>query len=128
FISTVAAAPFYTVFAGVDANHDGNPLSDRVGRLGRSTLKGDNYMNVDLRLSRRVHLSERIHADLVAEAFNLFNNINVTEVNSVYGAPELIGPEPKSFDQSVPAPLPGFDSIRAISTPRQLQFALRITF
>jgi hypothetical protein len=127
-ISIVAAAPFYTVYAGVDANHDGNPLSDRVGRLGRSTFKGDNYVNVDVRLSRRVHLSERVQADIVAEAFNLFNTLNVMEVNSVYGAPELIGPEPKSFDQPVPAPLPSFNSIRAISPPRQIQFALRITY
>jgi hypothetical protein len=127
-ISSVAAAPFYTVYAGIDANHDGNPLSDRVGRLGRSTFKGDNYVNVDVRLSRRVHLSERVQADIVAEAFNLFNTLNVTEVNSVYGAPELMGPEPKSFDRPVPAPLPSFNSIRAISPPRQIQFALRITY
>ena len=127
-ISRVDAAPFYTIFAGLDANHDGNPLSDRVGLLGRGTLKGDNYVNFDMRISRRIRLSERMRAEVIAEAFNLFNTLNVTEVNSVYGASELIGPEPKSFGQQVVAPLADFNSIRAIAPPRQLQFALKLTF
>jgi hypothetical protein len=127
-ISSVAAAPFYTVYAGSDVNHDGNPLNDRVGRLGRSTLKGDNYVNSDLRISRQIRFSDRARAEVIAEAFNLFNNLNVIEVNSVYGAADLVGPEPKNFKTPVAAPLSGFNSIRAIAPPRQIQFAVRLMF
>jgi hypothetical protein len=127
-ISRIDAAAFYTVYAGLDANHDGNPLSDRVGTLGRSTLKGDNFVNFDIRVSRGFRLSERMRVEVIGEAFNLFNTLNVTEVNTVYGAPELIGPEPKSFGQKVTAPLADFNSVRAIAPPRQIQFALKLTF
>jgi hypothetical protein len=127
-ISGVAAASFYTVYAGFDVNHDGNPLSDRVDTLGRNTLKGDKYVNLDLRLSRVIRTSERTRIELIGEAFNLFNTLNVTEVNSVYGAPVLIGPEPKSFADPVIAPLASFNSIRAIAPPRQIQLALRLSF
>jgi hypothetical protein len=128
FISTIAGAHYYTVFAGFDVNHDGNPLTDRVSTHGRSTFKGDGYVNFDLRLARSFKLSERTRAEVIAEAFNLFNTLNVTEVNSVYGGPQLIGPEPKQFGQPVVAPLPGFGSIRAIAPPRQIQLAFRLNF
>jgi hypothetical protein len=127
-ISTLASAHYYTLFVGFDVNNDGNPLTDRVGTLGRSTFQGDSYANFDLRLARTFKLSERVRAEVIAEAFNLFNTLNVTEVNSVYGAPQLIGPEPKKFGQAAPAPLPSFGSIRAIAAPRQIQFAFRLNF
>jgi hypothetical protein len=128
FISTLAGAHNYTVFSGFDVNNDGNPLTDRVGTLGRNTFEGDSYLNFDLRLTRTFKLSERVQAEVIAEAFNLFNTLNVTEINSVYGAPQLIGPEPKKFGQPAAAPLPGFGSIRAIAPPRQIQFAFRLNF
>ena len=90
-------APFYTIFAGLDANHDGNPLSDSVGLLGRGALKGDNYVSFDMRISRRIRLSERMRAEVIAEAFNLFNTLNVTEVNSVYGASGTHRPRAEEF-------------------------------
>jgi hypothetical protein len=127
-ISTLADAHYYTVFAGFDVNNDGNPLTDRPGRTGRSTFKGDGYANFDLRLSRTFRLSEKAHAEVIAEAFNLFNTLNVTEVNSVYGAPEFIGAEPREFSKPVPAPLSSFGTIRAIAAPRQIQFGFRVTF
>jgi hypothetical protein len=34
----------------------------------------------------------------MAEAFNLFNTLNVTDINTVYGAANFIGPEPKRFN------------------------------
>ncbi len=81
--------------AGLDANHDGNPLSDRVGLLGRGTLKGDYYVNFDMRISRRIRLSERMRAEVIAEAFNLFNTLNVTEYEFCLRSLGIIGPEPR---------------------------------
>ncbi len=127
-IPSFESAHRYTVYAGVDANTDGNPMSDRVAVLGRNTYKGDAHFNFDLRLARTIRLSERLKAEFIAEGFNLFNTLNVTEVNTVYGSPVLIGPEPKYFGDGTPAPLPSFGSIRAIAPPRQIQFALRLNF
>ena len=127
-IETLSSGGSYTIFAGFDVNHDGNPLSDRVGTLRRNTYKGDKYANLDVRLSRVIRLSERARAEVIAEGFNVFNTLNITEVNTVYGAPEFVGPIPKKFSDHVTGPLPSFGSIRAIAPPRQLQFALRLYF
>src|SRR5262249_26125722 len=42
----------FNVFAGSDANGDGNPLSDRPGALGRNTLEGPGFASFDLRVAR----------------------------------------------------------------------------
>jgi len=67
FIANAASAHYYTILAGVDANHDGNATTDRVGTLGRNTLKGDKYVNFDVRQSRVIPFSERVHAEVIAE-------------------------------------------------------------
>ena len=75
---TLEAAHQYTIYAGVDANTDGNPMTDRVGVFGRNTYKGDSHANLDLRLARTIRISEVLKPEFVAEAFNLFNTLNVT--------------------------------------------------
>ncbi len=110
---------YFTVSTGADTNGDGNPLTDRPGLLGRNTYKGDSYSNVDLRLSRNLQLSERITLEPLVEFFNLFNTVNVIEVNTVWGAPTLDVP---------PNPIFGFGTPRAVANARQIQFALKVRF
>ncbi|HKX29211.1 MAG TPA: TonB-dependent receptor, partial [Blastocatellia bacterium] len=63
----------FNVFAGSDANGDGNPLSDRPGTLGRNTFEGPGFATVDMRVAREVRFNERISAEFSADFFNLFN-------------------------------------------------------
>src|SRR6266540_3991989 len=44
----------FNIFAGSDANGDGNPLSDRPGDQGRNTLEGPGFASFDLRVARRI--------------------------------------------------------------------------
>jgi TonB dependent receptor-like, beta-barrel len=127
-IASAQAAGFYSVFAGTDVNHDGNANTDRVGLLGRNTYRGDPLFNLDVRAARLFRLTERLRAEFLAEAFNLTNTLNVTDINTVYGSPGIIGTIPQHFGDNAPAPLPSFGSIRATSPPRQLQLALRLEF
>lgn len=127
-IASIASANSYTIFAGMDANHDGNANTDRVGTSGRETYRGDRQVNFDLRLARRIRFGEQKSVELIAEGFNIFNTLNVTDINTVYGAPNFIGAIPRSFGDGAPAPLPSFGSIRATDPPRQLQLALRLRF
>jgi Carboxypeptidase regulatory-like domain/TonB dependent receptor len=127
-VGNVSSPQYYTLYAGSDVNHDGNSLSDRVGLLGRNTYRGDGLVNLDIRLSRLFRLTERAQLEALAEAFNLFNTLNVTDINTVYGAANFIGPEPRSFNDKAPAPSPDFGAIRAIAPPRQIQFAVRLNF
>lgn len=128
FIGVAASPHYFSVLSGLDVNHDGNATTDRVDTIGRNTYRGDNYVNFDVRISRVFPITEKVRAEAIAEAFNVFNTLNVIEVNMVYGAPGFIGPIPREFGDGAPAPLPSFGTIRAIAPPRQIQFGFRLMF
>lgn len=128
-IVTAQSGRPFTIFVGFDANHDTNPVTDRVGLSPRNTYFGDKLVSVDLRLSRFFQLREHLRLQLIAEAFNLFNRPNVDEVFSVYGAPDFIGSVPQHYKDGVTDPAnPGFGSPRTVFNPRRFQFAAKITF
>lgn len=118
-IVTLASGRPLTIFAGVDANGDGNPLSDRPGALGRSTFPGDGLVNFDVRLSRRIKFTEQVKGEFIAEFFNLFNTANINDFNTVWGSADLSTPPP---------PILGFATPRSTLNPRQIQYAFRLTF
>jgi hypothetical protein len=86
----------------------------------------DSFKSVDLRLAREIGLSERVRVEVIAEAFNLFNTANVTAVDTVYGAPDLLGPLPRRFGDGVRGPNPNFGSPVDAAPARQIQFALKL--
>jgi len=59
-ISSLAAAHCYSIYAGMDVNTGGNPMTDRLGVLGRNTYKRDTYVSFDLRLARTLRLSDQL--------------------------------------------------------------------
>jgi hypothetical protein len=132
-VITVLESPrFYTLFAGFDVNGDMQPSTDRVGVLGRNTLEGDGFSSVDLRLSREIRVGERVRVETIAEVFNLFNTVNITDFDTVYGAADFLPGQPvvrKYTDRLIiPAPNPGFLTPRSVGPARQIQFALRVRF
>jgi len=116
---TAQSARRFNIFAGSDANGDGNPLSDRPGKLGRNTLEGPGFASVDLRVAREFRLSERVSAEISGDFFNLFNRVNVTDLNTVYGGTDLSAP---------PNPVLGFGTPRDASNPFQFQYGLKLRF
>ena len=90
-IVTLQSGRPFTMFVGFDANGDSNPVTDRVGTLGRNTYYGDHLYSWDTRLSRYFQLRERLRLDLMVDAFNFLNRPNVDEVTSVYGAAIICG-------------------------------------
>jgi hypothetical protein len=109
----------FNVFAGSDANLDGNPLSDRPGNLGRNTLKGPSYFTFDQRVAREVHFNERVSAEFSADFFNLFNRTNITDLNTVYGGLVLTVP---------PNPILGFGTARDAGNKFQMQYGVKLRF
>ena len=109
----------FNVFAGSDANGDGNPLSDRPGVLGRNTLKGPKFITFDMRIARPIQLNERASVELSLDFFNLFNRVNVTDLNTVYGGIDL---------SQAPNPLLGFGTPRDAANPFQIQYGLKLRF
>jgi outer membrane receptor protein involved in Fe transport len=109
----------FNIFAGQDANADGNPLSDRPGNLGRNTLEGPGFASFDMRVAREFRLNDRVTAEFSADFFNLFNRVNITDLNTVYGALTL---------DAQPSQILGFNTPRDASNPFQFQYGLKIRF
>jgi outer membrane receptor protein involved in Fe transport len=117
-LSLESGQPF-NVFAGSDANRDGNPLSDRPGNLGRNSLTGPGYASFDLRAARAFRLRERLRAELSGDMFNLFNRTNIKDLNTLYGGTDLSLP---------PNPVLGFGTPRDAYNPFQFQYGIKLTF
>jgi Carboxypeptidase regulatory-like domain/TonB dependent receptor len=107
----------FTVFTGFDANADGNPLSDRPGILGRSTLIGPGFASVDARVARPIKFTERLNSELSVDFFNLFNRVNIRDISTFYGSSNL-----------AVAPAASFGTPRDVFNPRQIQFGFKLKF
>ena|SRR5688572_16207946 len=97
----------------------GNPLSDRPGNLGRNTLIGDKFVTMDMRIARQFQMNDRVSIEAIGDFFNLFNRVNVTDLNTVYGGIDL---------SVAPNPILGFNSPRDASNPFQFQYGLKLRF
>lgn len=118
-LATLESGRQYTIFAGRDVNGDGNPNSDRPGNEPRNSLEGPGYAAVNLRVSREVPLSGRARLELTADFFNLFNRVNVKDLNTNYGG----------IDLSVPSdPVLGYGTAREVWNPLQVQLGARVRF
>lgn len=85
------------------------PAPNHFGNAGRNSLRGPAYNSFDISLLRRFSLPERGTLTLEAQSFNLFNRPNFSL--------------PAAFvDQ------PSFGIISSAGDPRQLQFAVRLSF
>jgi hypothetical protein len=82
----------------------------RLGNAGRSILATDSPFNIDIGLMKNFRLTERFTLQFRAEAFNLSNTPTLGE--------------PVTNIES-----PDFGKVRStFSSPRQMQFALRLSF
>ncbi|MGH9722669.1 MAG: carboxypeptidase regulatory-like domain-containing protein [Bryobacteraceae bacterium] len=91
----------------VPRNADG---TYRPGNAGRSILNGDGLFNLDFGLMKDFRISERYGVQLRWETFNVTNTPTLADPNVAVGNPD-------------------FGKVRStVSTPRQMQFAVRLSF
>jgi hypothetical protein len=83
------------------------PGAGETGNLGRNTGVRPGYASVDARLTRRIALNENVNLELIGEVFNLFNRVNIIDVNNNFTV------------AGVPT---------AAADPRQFQFGVKINF
>jgi hypothetical protein len=133
-IVSLQSPNYFTKFAGFDANGDIFGNNDRVGIEPRNTFKGDSYQSIDLRLARTFKATEKLSVETTAEAFNLFNTVNVRFFNTVYGAADFCPFNPTAQGCSATqsflegSPNPNYGTPRAVFNPRQIQLAVRLNF
>ncbi|HKR14990.1 MAG TPA: TonB-dependent receptor [Pyrinomonadaceae bacterium] len=113
YIFTYASRLPFNVLLGSDRNFDSNN-NDRPIGVGRNTGRGFDYASLDLRLSRRFKVTERVDLQLLAETFNVLNRAN-------YGVPI------NTFGPGV-TPQPRFGVPTQAFDPRQFQFGMRVSF
>ena len=128
----------FNLLAGADVNGDRHSTNDRPIGAARNTGLGPDFMSFDMRISRRIKMTEKADIQFVAEGFNLFNRLNFASVNNVvgpsFGLPKTLGGQAflggqnfnvrGSVQPIVNAPLAFTSAFPA----RQLQLGVRIGF
>jgi hypothetical protein len=85
------------------------------GNAGRNTITAPSRVNVDMSLLKTAKLSERVHLQFRAEAFNVFNITNW-------------GLGSQSILDSSGRPNPAFGKITYTQPHRKMQLSLRLSF
>jgi Carboxypeptidase regulatory-like domain len=85
------------------------PPAYTFGLLGRNTVVGPGLFNIDTTLSKHFRVRERYGVEIRAEAFNLFNTPNYSQLGRIINAADY-----GQVDSQLP--------------PRQLQFGAKVTF
>ena len=88
------------------------PAGTPYGNVHRNVEFGPRFLNTDLSAFKNFALVENLNLQFRAEAFNLFNNVNLANPNTTYSSPS-------------------FGKISALYTnylPRVIQFALKLSF
>ncbi|MGH9852014.1 MAG: TonB-dependent receptor [Blastocatellia bacterium] len=92
------------------------PAAGTFGNLGRNTIFGPNFKQIDVSLLKDMKISERFKLEYRAEFFNIFNRPNFDQPNTTFNTPNF----GKIFNT--------FGRTLGLGTSRQIQMALRLTF
>jgi len=118
-----------------DANQDGNSSNDRLPGVGRNSLVGPGYATTDMRITRPLHLGDRLKLDLIAESFNLFNHDNPQVQTTPNGFQNAYGQfvfvdNHINFNYFPAAYRLTANPLKATNAyaPRQIQLALKLIF
>ncbi len=134
-IVTAASGRPFTALAGADLNGDGDggaiPGPDRARRnpadasssVGRNSERLPSTFTVDLRLSKRFKIGGKGSLDLIAEAFNLFDRVNYSDVNNLFGTGAFPDQPQKDAQGRVT-----YGTLTAAQAPRQIQLAVKVGF
>jgi hypothetical protein len=96
-----------------------SPQIGTLGNVGRNSLRGPGYANVDMSFSKNVQLAGSHSVQLRAEVFNLFNRANFGQPNGTVFVPTPGG-------GAAVNPLVG--RITTALDPRRMQFAIKYLF
>lgn len=116
----------FNMITGYDSAGDNHTDTHRPYGLGRDAGIGPNSFMLDLRLSRKFPIGEKLHLEFTGEVFNTLNRTNFRTVNNVVGAtPLALLPNPLTGHKGVPTDPLAFTSAY---DPRQFQFGLWARF
>jgi hypothetical protein len=108
----------------------------RVPGFERNGFEQPKTNVLDLRLSKRFSVKERVKMEFLAESFNLLNHQNVTSVNTTAYtvASTVVGGKPTANTLTFTTQVPSFGATTGTNTsgfsyaPRQIQMGARVQF
>jgi outer membrane receptor protein involved in Fe transport len=110
----------FTPLVNSDLNNDGNPSNDLAPGFARNTLHLPTYLSIDPRITRDIHLFGGTKLQLIAEAFNVTNRRNISNVNKALYS--------YNATTAVLTPLSTFRVPTATAGQRIVQLAGKLTF
>jgi hypothetical protein len=133
-IATYGSGRPFNVLAGVDLNGSGDQAATPLDRarlnpadpstaLGRNSETMADTFTVDMRVSKRFGLGGRAGLEAIAEAFNLFDRVNYSEINNIFG-PGAFPSQPLRDAQGRVI----YGLYNKALPPRQIQLALKLGF
>jgi len=72
------------IYGGAMSSSSGAATTGRPPQIGRNSIIGPGFHDIDFRITRDIPIHERIRMQVVGEAFNLLNNTIITSVNSTH--------------------------------------------
>lgn len=126
-IATLSSGQPFNLLAGqdIDGNGDIAAPADRPNAIGRNAGRGQGFATVDMRVARSFALGEKVKFTGYFEAFNLFNRLNVNDVNRVFApGPNGFNLPPKEDGRFIATP----DRFATAFRPRQFQLGFRVSF
>ena len=118
-----------------DANGDDNTANDRLPGVARNSYFGPNYMTSDVRLSRKISVTERLRMEIQTEVFNVFNRANLRVQVSDDGffntAAQFVPIDTQVNANHYPAYYTASSTFLVANNayaPRQIQFAIKLIF
>ena len=121
--SNIEMAPIFTLESGRPVNPltgtdlaltGAYPSNARPLGMPRNSLRLPTSAELDLRVLKSFNVKPHGKLDLVAEAFNLLNRVNVTQLNTVYGP--------------LATPLPSYGRAVDAAEARRIQFSIDFEF
>jgi hypothetical protein len=118
YIHSVEFIPGSTCIDSTGANFGPYPFVPAppygcIGDLGRNAFTRPGFFEIDLRIDRKIPVTERVNLEMIADGFNMLNRLNVSDVNPLC--------DPTSGTCAAGTPTASFD-------PRTFQFALKLNF
>ena len=72
------------IYGGAISSGSGTATTGRPPQIGRNSIIGPGFNNIDFRISRNIPIYEGIHMQFSADAFNLLNHTIITSVQGAY--------------------------------------------
>ena len=118
----------YSGMVNFDLNNDGNAATDRTPGLARNTYRLPATVSFDPRVTRKFSLTERVRLQVSWDAFNAFNRVNISGVNTTHSTGST---SPGTcFPAAAPCLVPqsSFGSPTTALDPRIMQISAKLSF